>query len=180
MASVLFCFGLLVTLYPHINGKRLERESLSEAASFIAAHPATLDISSSEAAERPNAELYEAMKEYNRCIYEEKQSRLSDPLAYETAPIDLKEYGIIDAAPPDFIIKALNPHNTTSYLFFGSGISHAGEPKQTSHSLYQQNYGLHSPAMYVAGVFIVMVLDIYHIKRDDTMRCTIEQNCPYL
>ena len=41
-------------------------------------------------------------------------------------------------------------------------------------------FGLHSPAMYVAGVFIVMVLDIYHIKRDDTMRCTIEQNCPYL
>lgn len=57
---------------------------------------------------------------------------------------------------------------------------YAGEPKQTSHSLYQQNNGLHSPAMYVAGVFIVMVLDIYHIKRDDTMRCTIEQDCPYL
>lgn len=108
MASVLFCFGLLVMLYPHINGERLERESLSEAASFIAAHPAAPDISSSEAAERPNAELYEAMREYNRCIYEEKQSRLSDPLAYETAPIDLKEYGIIDGIVAVLTIPALD------------------------------------------------------------------------
>ena len=51
--------------------------------------------------------VLEAMREYNRCIYEEKQSRLSDPLAYETAPIDLKEYGIIDGIVAVLTIPAL-------------------------------------------------------------------------
>ena len=105
VASALFCVGLLILLYPYINGARLERRSSSAAESFISAH--SVITAPPEATARPNAELYNAMQEYNRRIYEENQSGLSDPSAYESAAIDLSAYGVEDGIVAVLTIPAL-------------------------------------------------------------------------
>lgn len=104
-ASALFCIGLLILLYPYINGARLEHRSSSAAESFISAHSEI--TAPPEATARPNAELYNAMQEYNRRIYEENQSGLSDPSAYESAAIDLSAYGVEDGIVAVLTIPAL-------------------------------------------------------------------------
>lgn len=105
VASALFCVGLLILLYPYINGARLEHRSSSAAESFISAH--SVITAPPEATALPNAELYNAMQEYNRRIYEENQSGLSDPSAYESAVIDLSAYGVEDGIVAVLTIPAL-------------------------------------------------------------------------
>ena len=105
VASALFCVGLLILLYPYINGARLEHRSSSAAESFISAH--SVITAPPEATALPNAELYNAMQEYNRHIYEENQSGLSDPSAYESAAIDLSVYGVEDGIVAVLTIPAL-------------------------------------------------------------------------
>lgn len=105
VASALFCVGLLILLYPYINGARLEHRSSSAAESFISAHSEI--TAPPEATARPNSELYNAMQEYNRRIYEENQSGLSAPSAYESAAIDLSAYGVEDGIVAVLTIPAL-------------------------------------------------------------------------
>lgn len=105
VASALFCVGLLILLYPYINGAMLEHRSSSAAESFISAHSEI--TAPPEATARPNSELYNAMQEYSQRIYEENQSGLSDPSAYESAAIDLSAYGVEDGIVAVLTIPAL-------------------------------------------------------------------------
>ena len=66
VASALFCVGLLILLYSYINGARLEHRSYSAAESFISAY--SVITAPPETTAQPNAELYNAMQEYNRRI----------------------------------------------------------------------------------------------------------------
>lgn len=93
-AVLLFFAGLLVLLYPVMNGARLENASQKAAESFIDAF--VVPVERPEETPRPYGELYAAMEEYNEKIYAEKQRGLSDPWAYETAGIDLSAYGLED------------------------------------------------------------------------------------
>lgn len=68
------------------------------------------------------------------CVKQWRFSVPSEPVSLSQHCCNFPVYLPENAAPPDFIIKALTcitqpHHNTTSYLFLGSGISHAGEPK---------------------------------------------------
>lgn len=93
-AVLLFFAGLLVLLYPVVNGARLENASQEVAESFIDA--LVVPVERPEETLRPYGELYAAMEEYNEKIYAEKQRGLSDPWAYEAAGIDLSSYGLED------------------------------------------------------------------------------------
>ena len=70
-AVLLFFAGLLVLLYPVMNGARLENASQEAAESFIDAFVVPVDRP--EEASKPYSELYAAMEEYNERIYAEKQ-----------------------------------------------------------------------------------------------------------
>ena len=93
-AVLLFFAGLLVLLYPVMNGARLENASKEAAESFIDAF--VVPVERPEEKPRPYGELYAAMEEYNEKIYAEKQRGLSDPWAYEASGIDLSSYGLED------------------------------------------------------------------------------------
>lgn len=93
-AVLLFFAGLLVLLYPVMNGARLENASQEAAERFIDAF--AVPVERPEETPRPYGELYAAMEEYNEKIYAEKQRELSDPRAYEAAGIDLSSYGLED------------------------------------------------------------------------------------
>lgn len=93
-AVLLFFAGLLVLLYPVMNGARLENASQEAVESFIDAF--AVPVERPKGTLRPYGELYAAMEEYNERIYAEKQSRLSNPWAYEAAGIDLSAYGLED------------------------------------------------------------------------------------
>ena len=93
-AVLLFFAGLLVLLYPVMNGARLENASQEAVESFIDAF--AVPVERPKGTLRPYGELYAAMEEYNERIYAEKQRGLSDPWAYEAAGIDLSSYGLED------------------------------------------------------------------------------------
>lgn len=93
-AVLLFFAGLLVLLYPVLNGARLENASQEAVESFIDAF--AVPVERPKGTLRPYGELYAAMEEYNERIYAEKQRGLSDPWAYEAAGIDLSSYGLED------------------------------------------------------------------------------------
>ena len=77
MATLLFLSGLAIFLYPHINGQVLEKESSQAAEEFrntIAIHtPSPIPNEKPEvvptATPMLHADLYEAMAEYNKAIY---------------------------------------------------------------------------------------------------------------
>lgn len=94
VAVLLFFAGLLVVLYPVMNGARLENASQEAVESFIDAF--AVPVERPKGTLRPYGELYAAMEEYNERIYAEKQRGLSDPWAYEAAGIDLSSYGLED------------------------------------------------------------------------------------
>jgi len=94
VAVLLFFAGLLVLLYPVMNGARLENASQEAVESFIDAF--AVPVERPKGTLRPYGELYAAMEEYNERIYAEKQRGLSDPWAYEAAGIDLSSYGLED------------------------------------------------------------------------------------
>lgn len=94
VAVLLFFAGLLVLLYPVMNGARLENASQEAVESFIDAF--AVPVERPKGTLRPYGELYAAMEEYNERIYAENQRGLSDPWAYEAAGIDLSSYGLED------------------------------------------------------------------------------------
>lgn len=59
---------------------------------------------SEEVPERPYAELYAAMQDYNRQIFSEKQCNLRDPWSYTVPALDLTEYGL-DADTPIAVLQ---------------------------------------------------------------------------
>lgn len=102
LMAFLFIGGLAVFTYPEVHGAAVSRELKSEAQSFLAlqefntASAAPIESTESVEAEVPQnyPELWEAMQAYNDRIWDEKQSGLSDPWAYQQPAFTLGEYGI--------------------------------------------------------------------------------------
>lgn len=84
LATALLIWAVVVSLWPIMNGKVLERQASLAAEQFV------------QRQERPYAELYAAMQSYNERIYQEYQAGLCDPWAYEESSFDLREYGVED------------------------------------------------------------------------------------
>ena len=104
MMILLFLCGAAIFLHPYINGTVVDSTLKREAQQFIdhITNPTNNsdgvvgeDTSETEP-KRPYADLWEAMEIYNRTIWEEKQTGLSDPWSYQQPSFVLEEYGLTD------------------------------------------------------------------------------------
>lgn len=97
---LLFLFGAGILLHPRINGIVVDNSLRQEAQQFIDRITDTAEVTGTEPAstqpEMPYQELHQAMKSYNRTIWEEKQEGLCDPWSYEQPSFTLGDYGLDD------------------------------------------------------------------------------------
>ena len=87
LAALLAVAGICVMLWPMFTGHRLQSNAATAVQEFLAEH---------NEPEQRYTELLEALQEYNRQLYTEKQCNLTDLEACETPAADLTAYGIED------------------------------------------------------------------------------------
>ena len=87
LAALLAVAGICVMLWPMFTGHRLQSNAATAVQEFLVEH---------NEPEQRYTELLEALQEYNRQLYTEKQCNLTDLEACETPAADLTAYGIED------------------------------------------------------------------------------------
>lgn len=87
LAALLAVAGICVMLWPMFTGHRLQSNAATAVQEFLAEH---------NEPEQRYTELLEALQEYNRQLYTEKQCNLTDLEACETPAADLTAYGSED------------------------------------------------------------------------------------
>lgn len=96
--ALVFLFGLGLTLYPVINGLRLERQQREQSQSFLAwldvPEPSIPDSTSPTEDNSPLARLRQDMESYNEDLYLQNQSQFDSREAYETPSFHLADYGL--------------------------------------------------------------------------------------
>ena len=97
LMALVFLIGLSIYAYPIVNGAIVDKEIQEDADEFIK----NQEQASSELVEIPiihsdRGELWKAMNAYNQSIWEQRQSGLTDPWAYEQPSFDLTQFGIAD------------------------------------------------------------------------------------
>lgn len=104
----IFIFGSLFLMYPHIHGMNVDREIEQAAHSFMDGQNPAVGNSVPPVKSPPHVfsegnlepipnnfpALWEAMHEYNACIWEEKQAGLCNQGAYTQPSFDLENYGL--------------------------------------------------------------------------------------
>lgn len=103
-----FAAGLAVFLYPYIQGAIADHEIKERAQDVLEwieseqTPPDTVNFGQEEtlpeSSQRDHMELWEAMIAYNETIWEQRQSGLCDPWAYEQPSFTLGDYGLEDEA----------------------------------------------------------------------------------
>lgn len=102
---MVFIAGLGLLIYPHLQGAVTDHRITEDAYEFLEmvdstpVKPEDTIPEITEPAETEPAlypELLEAMQRYNQRIWEEKQSGLCDPWAYEQPSFTLGDYGLTD------------------------------------------------------------------------------------
>lgn len=102
---MLFIAGLGLLLYPYLQGAAADHRITEDANGFLEMvdlTPVTPEdtvteaTGSSETEPALYPELLEAMQHYNQQLWEEKQSGLCDPWAYEQPSFTLGDYGLAD------------------------------------------------------------------------------------
>ena len=88
---LLFFAGFVLMSYPHIKGGQLKTEAAESIVQFVEAKK-TEKANTSFSIVYP--ELYGDMQEYNRRIFEEKQSGLKDNFSYAEPSFILSDYGL--------------------------------------------------------------------------------------
>jgi len=101
---MLLLAGLFLALYPHIQGAVADHRMVWEAENFLsrlepASNEPQGEVSAAPVETEPTelrqyGALWEAMCEYNKAIFEEKQSGLSDSSAYQKSSFRLADYGL--------------------------------------------------------------------------------------
>lgn len=110
-----FCVSAYLVLRPWLLRTASQKQAQSAVESFFSEYhsdqnhdpeptaPST-PTESEEIPERPYADLYAAMQDYNRQIFSEKQCNLRAPRSYTVPALDLTEYGL-DADAPIAVLK---------------------------------------------------------------------------
>lgn len=120
--ALLFTYGLCICLYPVFYGLCTDHSSQKTVSEFyeyvetlIPAGTTIPKETTPEATDDPIAptepvfpELFEAMAAYNERIWQEKQTGLSDPWAYEQPSFDLEAFHVPDGVIGVLSIPALN------------------------------------------------------------------------
>lgn len=96
--AVVFLAGLAVLLYPIFQGAATDRQMVETAHTFLeqAKRGSSLPEVTSPTEPIPYPELLSAMRAYNRQIWEQRQSGLCDPWAYQQPSFTLGDYGLED------------------------------------------------------------------------------------
>ena len=101
MMIFVFVIGLLITMYPHIQGAMVDTKLKQQAHQFLDRSATEPFVDSTEPCEPtappveiPYTDLLRAMQEYNKRIWEEKQEGLCDPWSYQQPSFALDEYGL--------------------------------------------------------------------------------------
>ena len=104
---LVFFVGCILFVYPYIRGFYLDYRVQNSASSFLelvkpSEKPAPSEMPSTETTEEstketiPNQELWEAVHDYNRQIWEDRQSGLTDPWSYQQPSFTLGDFGLED------------------------------------------------------------------------------------
>lgn len=102
---MMFIAGLGLLIYPHLQGAVTDHRITADANEFLEMvdftpvkleNPIPENTEPTETKPAPYPELLEAMLQYNQRIWEEKQSGLCDPWAYEQPSFTLGDYGLTD------------------------------------------------------------------------------------
>ena len=104
---LVFFVGCILFVYPYIRGFYLDYQVQESASSFLelvkpSEKPAPSELPSAEATEEstketiPNQELWNAVHDYNRQIWEDRQSGLTDPWSYQQPSFTLGDFGLED------------------------------------------------------------------------------------
>lgn len=105
LALLVFIAGLGILLYPKLQGAIADNEMMRQAHEFlemvetsptVPAETRPMPTAPEETESILYPELLEAMERYNQRIWEEKQSGLCDPWAYEQPSFTLVDYGLED------------------------------------------------------------------------------------
>ena len=114
---LVFAAGLVICLYPKVNGaimdsgmketvqsivERIEKARSEYESSIEFSHGLSNDVP------KYNEALWDAMAAYNETIWEQKQSGLCDPWAYEQPSFKLEDYGLENEVFGVLIIPALD------------------------------------------------------------------------
>ncbi len=130
---LIFAAGLAVFLYPYIQGAIVDhqiKERAEEVLEWIESEkpePSETETASPddkiplEAVPRDHLELWEAMLTYNESIWEQRQSGLCDPWAYEQPSFTLGDYGLADEAIGVLTIPAIDLEMS---LYLGADYDH--------------------------------------------------------
>lgn len=128
---LIFAAGLGIFLYPHIQGKVTDRDMKERAQEVLEQFraeetkpeeeiPAETETNP-ETVQRNHAELWEAMVFYNETIWEQRQSGLCDPWAYEQPSFTLGDYGLEDEA---FGVLTIPSISLEMPVYLGAGYDH--------------------------------------------------------
>ena len=112
LAALLAVAGICVMLWPMFTGHRLQSNAATAVQEFLAEH---------NEPEQRYTELLEALQEYNRQLYTEKQCNLTDLEACETPAADLTAYGIDDEIIGVLEIPAMD---LTMPIYLGASDDH--------------------------------------------------------
>lgn len=130
---LIFAAGLAVFLYPYIEGAMVDHQIKEHAEEILEwiesekAEPPTTETVSpddntpAEPIPKDHLELWEAMLAYNESIWEQRQSGLCDPWAYEQPSFSLGDYGLEDEAIGVLAIPAIDLEMP---LYLGAGYDH--------------------------------------------------------
>ncbi len=127
---LLFIAGLSAAMYPVIHGIYLNHQAAQSIESFYndaksEAHAAHPDNAPDEEPLEPEAavypELLEAVQQYNRSLYEEKQRKLITRAAYEAPGFDLSPY---DLETDVFAVLKIEKINLDIPIYLGADSSH--------------------------------------------------------
>ena len=102
-AAAIAALGACMLLYPLITNLLYKDKVAAQKAEFL-----ERVSQGTEGAEGPYEELYRLLKSKNISLYETGQDRLVDVFSYETAGVDLSEYGIEDNCIGFVEIPAIN------------------------------------------------------------------------
>ena len=97
--GTLYLIGLLLCLYPYLNGFRLDRQMEQNNQLFweqrepVVTEPA-IEAQPSIEDDSPLSQLRRDAEGYNARLFQEKQAGLDSPTAYEKPSFDLSDYGL--------------------------------------------------------------------------------------
>lgn len=137
---LVFAAGLVICLYPKVNGaimdsgmketvqsivERIEKARSEYESSIEFSHGLSNDVP------KYNEALWDAIVGYNETIWKQRQSGLCDPWAYEQPSFTLGDYGLEDEAFGVLIIPALDLEMSlylgASYEHMAAGAAHLSQ-----------------------------------------------------